>query len=96
MEFLENILGHKSMIMMFLSRFSSIPSLAARGDTVTISGQSSGSLMSNQMHIIMSDTFKGAGMMEGGSYWTIDYFLDPDLAAEVDVDTVVAGSINKA
>ena len=40
--------------------------------------------MSNHLHIIMSDTFKGAGMMEGMSYWTIDYFLDHELGKRVD------------
>ena len=48
--------------------------------------------MSNHLHIIMSETFKGAGLMEGGPYWTIDYFdyfLDRDLAAKVDIDTIV-------
>ena len=52
--------------------------------------------MSNHLHIIMSDTFKGAGLMEGGPYWTIDYFLDRDLAAKVDIDTIVKGSLDKA
>ena len=34
--------------------------------------------------------------MEGGSYWTIEYFLDRELAATVDEATVVRGSLEKA
>lgn len=52
--------------------------------------------MSNQMHIIMSETIKGVGLMQGASFWTIEYFLDNELAEEVDVDTIVTGSLDKA
>ena len=52
--------------------------------------------MSNQMHIIMSDMIKGVGLLEGASFWTIDYFLDRELAEEVDVNTIFYGSLDKA
>ena len=47
---------------------TTIPALGANPDTVTISGFSSGSYMSTHLHVIFSDTIKGAGMMAGGPY----------------------------
>jgi hypothetical protein len=48
------------------------------------------------MHIIMSDVIKGVGLMQGASFWTIDYFLDAELAEEVDAETVAQNSLEKA
>ena len=54
-----------------------LPPLNINPDTVTVSGFSSGSFMSAITGITMSDTFKGAGMLNGGvlydygkQYWT--------------------------
>ena len=44
----------------------------------------------------MSDMIKGVGLMQGASFWTIDYFLDQELAEEVDAETVAQGSLDKA
>ena len=104
MGFLLNILGAKSNLYIFLRKIAissllgnkSLPPLGANPDTVTMAGHSSGAMMSNQMHIIMSDTIKGVGLMQGASFWTIEYFLDRELADEVDVETVAQGSLDKA
>ena len=37
-------------------------------DTITMSGQSSGSYMTNHMMVLHSERIKGYGMMEGGPY----------------------------
>ena len=99
-----NIFGVKSSFYIFLRKISlasmfgnkSLPPLGARDDTVTIAGHSSGAQMSNQMHIIMSDTFKGAGLMQGASFWTIEYFLGELDPEEAEVDTIVEKSLVKA
>ena len=60
------------MEMLFSSQHNFVegilPAMGANPDTITISGFSSGSYMTNQMQVIHSSTFKGAGMFEGGPY----------------------------
>lgn len=51
--------------------------------------------MSNQMHLIMSETIKGVGLMQGASFG-IHFFIDPDDLDSVDVDTIIEGSLEKA
>ena len=52
--------------------------MGANPDTITSSGFSSGSYMSAHLHVIMSDTIKGVGLMNGGSYWSIPAWNDKD------------------
>ena len=73
-----------------------LPSLGARSDTVTVSGMSSGSFMSMNLHVTMSDTIKGAGLMFGGSYWTPGFFNDRVVFDNKDLATLTQESINKA
>ena len=47
-----------------------LPPLAADPDSVIIGGFSSGSYMSHQMHVVHSETIKGAGLMNGGAYYS--------------------------
>ena len=47
-----------------------MPPLGGDPDTITLSGMSAGSYMSNTLHLIMSDTIKGVGLYEGGPYGT--------------------------
>ena len=47
----------------YRGRFSSLDSFAARSDTITVSGVSSGGAMALQLHTIYSDTIKGSGMV---------------------------------
>jgi hypothetical protein len=74
----------------------SMPPLGGRPDTITVSGQSSGSIMSQNLHVIMSDTVKGAGLMQGVSYWTPDYFLNPSRLNAKDASTITQESVDKA
>lgn len=43
--------------------------LGANPGSVTMSGFSAGSYMTNQMHVIYSKTIKGVGMVAGGPYY---------------------------
>ena len=45
-----------------------LPALGANPDTVTASGFSAGSYMSNMIHVAFSETIKGIGMVSGGPY----------------------------
>lgn len=45
-----------------------LPSLSGNPDTITVSGFSAGSFMAMQMHVIYSDTIKGAGLVGGGPF----------------------------
>ena len=56
----------------------SLPYLGANPSTITSSGFSSGSYMSAHLHVIMSDTIKGVGLMNGGAYWSIPAWNDKD------------------
>ena len=55
-----------------------LPALAANPDTITMSGSSSGSFMTNQMHITMSGTIKGVGLMIGGPFYSSTEYADPE------------------
>ena len=83
-----------------LSLFYSKPLLpmGARNDTVTISGFSSGSMMSMTLHVIYSETFKGAGLLMGESYYTPDYDEDKDVISDENLPLaeMTANSIEKA
>ena len=50
----------------------SLPPLGGDIDTLTLSGFSSGSFISHQLHIVYSEMVKGVGLHEGGPYfsWT--------------------------
>ena len=77
----------------------SLPPLGARTDTITSSGMSSGSMMSNNLHVIFSRTIKGVGLMMGTSYWTPDVMLGGEnrlLFDSKDVFTLTQESIDKA
>lgn len=49
---------------------NSLPSLSVDPDTSIIVGFSSGSFMASNLHIVFSETFKGAGLVAGGPYMT--------------------------
>jgi poly(3-hydroxybutyrate) depolymerase len=55
--------------------------MGGNADSVTVSGFSSGAGMASSMHVIYSDTFKGAGILSGGNFaGFLDYYepYDPD------------------
>ena len=52
-------------------------------NTITSSGFSSGSFMSNQLHVVFSKTFKGVGLMNGGAY-----SIGPDVMAVDDANVI--------
>ena len=72
--------------------------MGARSDSITISGFSSGSMMSMNLHVIYSETFKGAGLLMGESYYTPDYDEDKDVISDenLPLDEMTANSIDKA
>ena len=45
-----------------------LPKLSINPDTITMSGMSSGSFMTNNLHVIYSDVIKGVGLVVGGAY----------------------------
>ena len=59
-----------------LFRDKTLLPMGGRADTITVSGFSSGSMMSANLHVIHSDLFKGAGMMMGTAYWTGEVFTN--------------------
>ena len=52
--------------------------MGGRADTITLSGFSSGSMMSTNLHVINSDIIKGVGLAGGSSYWTPGFFIDEE------------------
>ena len=61
----------------------SLPTMAADAETITVSGFSSGAGMAGAMHVIYSDTFKGAGILAGSSYMGfLDYYEPYDSSDE--------------
>ena len=50
------------------SETSSLPALGADSDTTIVAGFSAGSFMATNLHVVYSDTFKGAGLVAGGPY----------------------------
>lgn len=57
----------------------------------TVSGFSGGSLMSDQLHVIYSETFKGAAVFSGASISALDVV---DQAATEDAEFFAEHSIN--
>ena len=56
-----------------------LPPMGINPDTITFAGDSGGSYMSTNMHVIHSDVVKGAGLMIGGPYafdWIGTYETD--------------------
>ena len=49
---------------------SRLPNLGADGDSITMSGFSSGSFMTNIQALVHSDKIKGIGLFSGGPYGT--------------------------
>ena len=45
-----------------------LPPMGINPNTITFAGDSGGSYMSTNMHVIHSDVVKGAGLMIGGPY----------------------------
>ena len=45
-----------------------LPAMGVKPNTISMSGQSSGSYMTNHMQVLHSERIKGYGMMEGGPY----------------------------
>ena len=45
-----------------------LPVMGVNPNTISMSGQSSGSYMTNHMQVLHSERIKGYGMMEGGPY----------------------------
>lgn len=52
--------------------FTNLVPLGGNPNTITVSGFSSGSTMSDQLAVIMSSTFKGAGLICGGPWDSIN------------------------
>ena len=50
----------------WVSNINKLPPFTADANYTTISGFSGGAYMADQMHVIYSDTFKGAAMLAGG------------------------------
>jgi predicted esterase len=78
--------------------FKPLVPMGARSDTITISGFSSGSMMSMTLHVIYSETFKGAGLLMGESYYTPDYDDDVEVISDenLPLEEMTANSIEKA
>jgi len=47
----------------------------ANPNTITVSGMSSGSMMSSNLAVIHSSMVKGVGLQMGSGYWTPDVML---------------------
>ena len=62
-----------------------MPGFGADPDTITISGFSGGAFAADQLKVIYSETFKGAGLLAGGPYYNMNFYdLDDELdSAEV-------------
>jgi hypothetical protein len=58
---------------------ASLVPLGANAATVTVSGYSSGGMMSNIMVILMSDTIMGAGMIAGTPFATKNDLNEPNM-----------------
>lgn len=43
-------------------------------------------MMSMNLHVIYSETFKGAGLIMGESYYTPDYDEDVNIILDMDLD----------
>ena len=52
--------------------WNKLPAMGVKPDTITISGFSSGGSFADHYYITHSDTIKGAGMMAGTNYGTIE------------------------
>jgi predicted esterase len=52
----------------------SLPALGASPDSTIVAGFSAGSFMAHNLHVVYSDTFKGAGLVAGGSYHAESYY----------------------
>ena len=53
---------------------NSLPGFEADPNFVTISGFSGGAFMADQLKIIYSETFKGAGLLSGGPYYNLFFY----------------------
>lgn len=53
-----------------------LPNLGADADSITMSGFSSGSFMTNIQALVHSDKIKGIGLLSGGPYgtWPVSYY----------------------
>jgi poly(3-hydroxybutyrate) depolymerase len=51
-----------------------LPGFGADPNSITISGFSGGGFMADQMKVIFSDTFKGAGLLAGGPYYNMFFY----------------------
>ena len=60
-----------------------LPGFGVNPDTITMSGFSSGSFMTAQMSVILSERIKGAGMIAGGPYMVGEIFGVKGSAEEI-------------
>jgi hypothetical protein len=67
----------------WVSNINKLPPFSADANYTTISGFSGGAFMADQMHVIYSDTFKGAAMLAGGPINTMGSAFD-DAVIEAD------------
>jgi poly(3-hydroxybutyrate) depolymerase len=58
----------------------------------TISGFSSGAFMTDIVHVVHSETFKGAALLAGGPWITQDLY-GPDLMVDVERDVAAAAIV---
>jgi pimeloyl-ACP methyl ester carboxylesterase len=57
-----------------MGQHNSLPALGTDRDTTIIAGFSAGSFMASNLHVVYSDTFKGAGLVAGGPYMTNKHY----------------------
>ena len=51
-----------------------LPGMGANPNNAIVAGFSSGAFMAHNLHMVYSDTFKGAGLVSGGSYHAESYY----------------------
>lgn len=71
-----------------------LPGFGADPNTITISGFSGGAFAADQLKVIYSETFKGAGLLAGGPYYNMNFYgLDDELGS---ADVMATQSIESA
>ena len=82
-----------------------LPALGADPNTAVVTGFSAGAYMAHNLHIIYSETFKGAGLISGGSYHAESYYplgglyvlgkpyeRDPEYLAEKGIEHAISNA----
>ena len=53
-----------------------MPGFGVDPETIVVGGFGNGASMAHQLHIIFSNTIKGAGLISGGAFLSLDEELD--------------------